>query len=551
MPQGLLVDALHDDLTREARPAMLAVLAAVGLLLLIACVNVVNLLLGRDAQRRAELAMRTALGAGRARLIRQLLTETLLLAVFGGAAGLLVAVALMRALTRFGPQGLPGAAAVTLDTPLFLLALAVTTMVGLLVGLIPAIGNSDLEGAVPQGAWQAASSHRLTRRSLVVAEVAFALVLLVGAGLLFQSLRQLFAITPGFDPRNVLTVQVQAAGPRYADRAALDRFFQQVLEAVNQLPGVQRAALTGQVPLSGDSDVYGVQFEAFAGDPAAAGGAFRYAVSPRYFETMGIPLRRGRGITEQDHAAAPLAAVISESLARRQFPDRDPIGERLHVGPTDRPWYTVVGVAGDVKQLSLETDWLDAVYLSPEQWHFGDRALSLVIKTRGDAAALTAAVRNAIWSVDKDQPIVRVSTLDDLVASTARERAFALLLFEAFGLAALLLTAVGIYGVVSSSVNERVREIGVRTALGASRPAILRMVMGEGASMASVGIALGVVAAAAATQGLTALLFGVSRFDVLSYVTVASLLLAVTALASSIPALRAARIDPAQTLRSE
>jgi putative ABC transport system permease protein len=551
MPQGLLVDSLHGDLTRESKPAMVAVLAAVGFLLLIACVNVVNLLLGRDAQRRAEFAMRTALGAGRARLIRQLLTETLLLAVLGGAAGLLVAFAFARALMRLGPQGLPGAAGVTLDMPLFLLAFAVTTIVGLLVGLIPAIGNSDLKGAMPQGTWQAASSRRLTRRSLVVAEIAFALVVLVGAALLFQSLRQLFAITPGFDQRNVLSVQVQVAGPRYADRAVIHRFFQDVLDAVHRVPGVERAALTGQVPLSGDSDVYGVQFAVNGTDPAASGGAFRYAVSPGYFETMGIPIRRGRGITADDRASAPLAVVISESLARSQFPDRDPIGERLHIGPTDRPWYTVVGVAGNVTQLSLETQWFDAVYVAPEQWHFGDRALSLVIKARGDASALTAAVRSAIWSVDKDQPIVRVSTLDDFVALTARERMFALRLFEAFGLAALLLTAIGVYGVVSSSVNERVREIGVRTALGASRPAILRMVMGEGASMAGLGIMLGAIAAAAASQGLTSLLFGVSRFDVTSYLAVALMLIAVTALACWLPARRAARIDPALTLRAE
>jgi ABC-type antimicrobial peptide transport system permease subunit len=211
----------------------------------------------------------------------------------------------------------------------------------------------------------------------------------------------------------------------------------------------------------------------------------------------------------------------------------------------------VVGVAGNVKQLSLDSNFLDAVYIAPEQWHFPDRTLSLVIKARGDAASLTAPVRRAIWSVDNDQPIVRVATLEDIVASTARERAFALLLFEAFGLAALLLTAVGIYGVVSSSVNERVREIGVRTALGASRPAILRMVMAEGAVMTAVGIALGVMVAAATTQGLASLLFGVSRFDLLSYGAVAVALLGVTAIACWIPARRAARIDPATTLRAE
>ena len=550
LSRGLLVEPLHDDLTREARPAMLAVLVAVGLLLLIACVNVVNLLLGRDVQRRAEFAMRTALGAGRRRLIRQLLTESMLLAALGGVAGLFVALTFTRVLMRVGPQGLPGAANVTIEAKLFLLAFAVTTLVGLLVGLIPAIGNGDLKGAVPQGIWQA-SSHRLTRRSLVVAEIAFALVLLVGAGLLFQSLRQLFAITPGFDPRNVLSMQVQVAGPAFRDRAAVNRFFRSSLDAVTELPRVERAALTGQLPLSGDSDVYGVQFEADGADAAASGAAFRYAVSPGYFDTMGIPMLRGRGITDHDHAAAPLAVVISESLARRRFPDADPIGQRLRIGPADGPWFTVVGVAGDVKQLSLETTFLDAVYLAPEQWHFADRALSFVIKTRGDAASLTAAVRTAIWSVDKDQPIVRIATLDDIVTSTARERTFALLLFELFGLAALLLTAVGIYGVVSSGVNERVREIGVRSALGASRPAILRMVMGEGATMAGLGITLGALAAAAATRGMTSLLFGVSRFDWLSYVTVACLLLAVAALASLIPALRAARVDPSLTLRSE
>ena len=550
LSRGLLVEPLHGDLTRQVRPAILAVLVAVGLLLLIACVNVVNLLLGRDVQRRAEFAMRTALGAGRGRLIRQLLTESMLLAALGGAAGLFVALTLTRVLMRLGPQGLPDAANVTIEAPLFLLAFAVTTIVGLLVGLIPAIGSADLKAAVPQGAWQA-SSHRLTRRSLVVAEVAFALVLLVGAGLLFQSLRQLFAITPGFDPRNVLSVQVQVAGPAYRDRAAVNRFFRSSLDAVKELPGVERAALTGQLPLSGDSDVYGVQFEADGADAAASGAAFRYAVSPGYFDTMGIPLLRGRGIMDHDRASAPLAVVISESLARRRFPDADPIGQRLRIGPADGPWFTVVGVAGDVKQLSLETTLLDAVYLAPEQWHFADRALSFVIKTHGDAASLTAAVRSAIWSVDKDQPIVRIATLDDIVSATARERTFALLLFELFGLAALLLTAVGIYGVVSSGVNERVREIGVRSALGASRPAILRMVMREGASMAGLGITLGTIAAAAATQGMTSLLFGVSRFDPTSYLAVAMVLMTVTVLACWTPARRASRIDPALTLRSE
>ena len=551
LPRGLLVEPLHGDLTREVRPAMLAVVAAAGLLLLVACVNVVNLLLGRNARRRAEFAMRTALGAGRGRLIRQLLSESMLLVACGGAAGLVVALAFIRPLLRLGPLGLPDAANVTVDAPLFLLALAVTTIVGLLVGIVPAIGNGDLKSAIPQGVWQAASSHRLTRGTLVAAEVASAVVLLVGAALLFQSLRQLFAITPGFDPRQVLSMQVQVAGPAYRDRAAVHRFYRLSLDAANQLPGVERAALTGQLPLSGDTEVYGVQFEADGPDAAASGAAFRYAVSPAYFETMGIPLLRGRGITDHDHASAPLAVVISESLARRRFPDADPIGQRLRIGPSDGPWFTVVGVAGDVKQLSLETTLFDAVYLAPEQWLFADRALTFVIKTRGDAASLTAAVSSAIWSVDKDQPIVRIATLDDIVASTARERRFALLLFEAFGLAALLLTAVGVYGVVSNGVSDRLREIGIRTALGASRATILGAVLGEGARMAGTGIAIGVLGALASTRWLTALLFGVSPVDPLSFGLVSALLMGVTLAACWIPARRAAGVDPVTALRSE
>ena len=552
LANGVIVDSLHGDLTRTLRPAMLAVLAAAAILLLIACVNVVNLLLGRDAQRRPELAMRTALGAGRWRIARQLLTETLLLAVLGGVAGLFVAYACIRGLGWWAPADLPQAGTIALDTPVFLLAFAVTAIVGVAVGLGPALSRRDLNARIPRGSWRASASHQVTRRALVVAEVAFALVVLIGAGLLFQSLRQLFAIDPGFEERHVLTVQVQVAGRRFADAAVTRRHFEQVLAAVKGVPGVLDAALTNQLPLSGDSDVYGVRFEARDGGPGdAGGGAFRYSVSPGYFSAMGIPLRRGRLLAEHDHATAPLAGVISESLARRRFPNGDALGQRMQVGPTNRPWFTVVGIVGDVKQTSLETGELDAVYTTPAQWHFADRAFWLVIKSREDAAALAPAVRSAIWSVDKAQPIVRAVTLDTLVASTARVRSFALLLFEAFGVASLFLAAIGIYGVAASGVTDRFREIGVRTALGASRLAILRMVMGEGALLASIGIVTGVVIAAAATRGLTALLFGVSRFDPVSYLAVVVVMFGVATLACWLPARRAARIDPAITLRAE
>jgi putative ABC transport system permease protein len=551
MPQGLLVNPLHDELTRDARPAMLAVVVAAALLLVIACVNVINLLLARNAERRAELAMRSALGAGRWRMIRQLVTETLVLAGLGGLGGLLIGQASLRGLALFGPAGWTHADGAALDAPVFAIAFDVTAAVGLVVGFAPAFSNRDLKGAVPQGSWQASAHHRM-RRSLVVAEIAVALVLLVGAGLLFRSLQHLFAIAPGFDDRNVLSMQVQVAGRRFDDPEVTHRYFQQVLEAVRQVPGVTTAAVTTLLPLTGDSDVYGLQFESSAAEGIGEDtSGFRYGVSPGYFEAMRIPLRRGRLLSDQDRAEAPLAVVISEAFAAQRFPKSDPIGERVHIGPTDRPWFTIVGVVGDVRQMSLESNLFNGIYVTPEQWHFADRVRWFVVKAQGDAAALAPAIQSAIWSVDKDQAIVRVAPMSRWVEATAGTRRFAMILFEAFGFAALLLTAIGIYGVVSGGVNERTREIGVRTALGASRNSILAMVMRQGLWLSAAGVATGAVAAAMASRGLTTMLFGISPLDPASYVAVAVLLISVAMAASWLPAWRASRVDPAVTLRSE
>lgn len=555
LSQGLTIDPLHDELTRDARPAMLAVTVAATLLLLIACVNVINLLLARNAQRRAELSMRTALGAGRGRLIRQLLTETLVLAGLGGVAGLLLAQVALGAIVAIGETGLPTVALATegavIDTPVFATAFAVTAIVGLLVGLAPAFSSRDFKAGLPHGARETRGAHHTMRRSLVVAEVAFALVLLAGAGLLFRSLDELFAIAPGFDDGNVMTMQVQVSGPQYRETQAINRFFTAALERVEAVPGVTNAALTSLLPLSGDSDIYGLQFEFSDADGATDGAAFRYAVTPDYAGTMGLTLRRGRFITEQDRAGAPLAVVVNEAFAERRFPNTDPIGQRLHIGPTDRPWFTIVGVVNDVKQMSLEEEWGNAVYVAPEQWHFADRSFWFVIKTAGDPAALTASIREAIWAVDRDQPIVRVGTLTSVVAATARERRFALLLFEVFGISALLLTTIGIYGVVAGGVNDRIREIGVRTALGASRHQILRMILSQGMVLSMAGVALGLAIAAVASRGLTSLLYGVSPLDPTSYIAVITVLLTSAIAASWLPAWRASRVDPSVTLRAE
>jgi putative ABC transport system permease protein len=326
------------------------------------------------------------------------------------------------------------------------------------------------------------------------------------------------------------------------------------------VPGVTAAALTSQLPLSGDLDEYGAHVEATPTQAAATYSVFRYAVSPGYIEAMRIPLRRGRLLDEHDRSGAPSVALISESLARRAFPTASPIGRRLRVGPTDGPPYTIVGVVGDVKQMSLALSESDAVYIvasSPvaairtSQWRFADRAMSLVVRARGDVAALAPAIRQAVWSVDKDQPVVRVATMDDLVAASAAERRFALILFEAFALAALVLAAAGIYGVVSGSVAERTREIGVRAALGASRGDILVLITRQGMTLTALGTAIGLLGAMGASQAVATLLFGVSRLDPVTYIGVIALLLVVSTLACSVPAWRAARVDPAITLRAE
>jgi putative ABC transport system permease protein len=384
---------------------------------------------------------------------------------------------------------------------------------------------------------------------LVTAEVALALVLLVSSGLLLRSLGRLFAVRAGFDASGLLTMQVQTPSHRFDQDSSTHRFFGRMLEAVRQVPGVTAAGLTSQLPLSSDDDEYGAHFEAGPSQGDATYPVYRYAVSPGYLETMGIPLSEGRALDERDVAGAPLVAVISQSLAKRRLPTGDPIGQRLRIGPAGP--FTVVGVVGDVRQMSLAQNETDAVYTAERQWMFADRSMSLVVRSRGDAAALASAVRRAIWTVDRDQPIVRVASMSQLMAARAAERRFALTLFAAFGVAALVLAAAGIYGVLAGSVAERTREIGVRAALGASRARIVGLVVRQGMLLTGLGVAIGLIGAAAATQAMVTLLFGVSRLDPITYLGVTALLGGVALLACGVPAWRAAQIDPAETLRLE
>jgi putative ABC transport system permease protein len=546
--------SLQDDVTRGVRPALVAIIGAVVLLLLVACVNVTNLLLARGVQRRGEFALRAAMGAGRGRLVRQMLTESLVLALVGGGVGMLVATLGVRALVALSPPELPRVTAIELNGTVLAFGLLITTLIGVAFGLAPALQavHADVARDVHHTSRRTIGGHRRVRATLVVAEVALAMMLLVSSGLLLRSLQRLFDVATGFESRGMLTMQVQASTRRFADDSSMTRFFQQTLDAARRVPSVTAAALTNQLPLSGDQDLFGVHLDPpLSTDPGEVRGTYRYAVSPGYVEAMGIPLRRGRTLTDQDIAGAPPVALISESLARRRLAGTDPIGRRVRIGAPDSPRFTIVGIVGDVKQLSLAANESEAVYVSMSQFQFADNAMSLVVRGRGDVSLLAPSIRDAIWSVDRDQPVVRVATMDALLAASAAERRFALILFEAFALSALVLAAAGIYGVLAGSVAERTREMGVRAALGASRRDILGMVVKQGMTLTGVGTAVGAAGAAAATQAIVAMLFGVSPLDPVTYLGVVALLAGVALIACAVPAWRAARIDPASTLRSD
>jgi putative ABC transport system permease protein len=561
LDRGLIVDSLQDDIAHTVKPALLAVFGAVIIVLATACVNVINLLLARSAQRAGEFAVRGALGASRRRIVRQLVTESMLLTFLGGGLGIAAAVAGVRMIVALSPSELPRLNAITFDPEAFLFASVLITIIGLVAGTVPAlhIARNDLQSGLQNASRRVASTHRWTRRFLVVAEISLAFVLLVSAGLLLRSMHRLLAVDPGFSPSQLLTMQVVTSGHQFDDIPTNPggayrrrRFFEEALDAVRGVPGVESASFTSLLPLSDDPPVvgqYGAQFE--DQDSQSGYNVFRYAISPAYCDTMGIPLIRGRLLSEQDSEGAPQAVLISESLARHHFGSRNPIGGRLHVGPRNRPWYTVVGVVGDVKQTSLSIEQEDAVYLSTRQTWFADDTLSFVIRARGNPAVLVPAVKSAIWSVDKDQPIVRVITMDRLMAITEAQRRFILILFETFGIVALLLAAVGLYGVLSGSVAERTHEIGVRMALGATRNDILALALRDGMRLTAFGVGIGLCGALAASRAIASLLFGTSALDPLSWFSILALLGAVAVLACWVPAWRGARVDPSIALRLE
>lgn len=557
MNPPLLATPLQREMTASVRPAMFAVAGAVILLLLIASVNVTNLLLARGARRETELAMRIALGAGRRRLVRQMLTESIVLALAGGALGFGVAHAGLRALLVHLPLDLPRTDAIHLDLRAFLFALALTGLIGVVVGVAPAFRalRADVTDGIRPGSRRTTVGRDPARTTLVVVEMALALILVVGTGLLWRSVRRLVTVPPGFDTSHLLTMQVLTSGGEFTSDTSRLVLLRQSLDAVRHLPGVTSAGWTSQLPLSGDVDRYGSEWQSLPSTRQGLGGdLLRYAVSPDYLAAMHIPLRAGRWIGANDARGGVRSVLINQSLAHRLFGARDPLGERVRVGPemSDTvPWGVVVGVVGDVKQSLLDPGAPDAFYVAQSQWSWVDNVTSLVVRTRGAPALMAPAVKRAIWSVDAEVPVQRVETMDAFVAASAGQRRFVLLAIEVFAITALVLATIGLYGVMAGSVTERIREIGIRTALGATPAAVVGEVLRHALTVTLAGGVIGVVGALAASRLLASLLFGVSRADPLSYVVGLTVLTIAAIAAAWAPARQAARVDPIIALRAE
>jgi putative ABC transport system permease protein len=552
---GMFVIPLQARLTREIKPALLAVLGAVLLVLLISCANVSALLLGRALQREGEFAIRGALGAGRRRVVRQLLTESVLLSLLGGLAGLALAWWGVRGLAVLGPQNLPRLQAIGINGAVLGFTALLSLATGLAFGLVPALASArpDLFSVLrPGGRHSGQRSRRLARAALVAGEIAMALMLLVGAGLLLRSLEKLLAVDPGFDPEHLLTLEVQTTGSRYNEDAPVWTFFDRALEAVKAVPGVAAAGWTSQLPLGGNFDRWGVQIEGkFLANPEAAPSADRYSVSPEYVQAMRIPLRRGRLLTAQDDSTSPPVVLINETFAKTGWEGQDPLGKRVQLGGADKPWRTVVGIVGDVRHTGLDEQQAPQLYVPERQWQFADAAMVLALRTRGDPAALALAVQAAIHSVDATLPILHVAAMEEVLSGTAQPRRFAFVLFQVFALVALLLAAAGIYGVLSGSVAERTRELGIRAALGASRGGLLGLVLRQGLGLTAIGMGLGCLGALLLSRFLQQLLFGIEPQDPLTFASVVLVLGGVALLACWIPARRATSVSPLEALRGE
>lgn len=553
----LTVTPLNELATRDIRPGLLMVLVGVGCVLLIVCANVANLLLARASGRIKEVSVRTALGASRGQLVRQLLVESALLALAGGALGTLGAVGGVRAI-RLAAANLPFAADLAVNGLVLAFAFGLSLVTGLLFGLVPAFQTTSANPAqtLREGGRGATAdrSGKVLRRGLVVVEFALALALLAGAGLLLKSFARLQEVDPGFRPENLLTFTINLPDAKYQDAAAQIAFYDQALERIVAVPGVVAAGSTSVMPFGGNWSTGSFQVEGYQQpmNQPSPWGDIRI-VSPGFFATLGIPLRKGRVFTARDVQDSPPVAVVDEEMVRRFWKGQDPIGKRLTFGPapgeTEPQWIEVVGVVGHAAHEGLDAEARVQLYLSYRQQ--GIPFMAVAVRTAGDPELAVGPVREAVRAVDRDQPIANVSTMRQLLDRSVEQRRLFMLLLGLFAAMALLLAALGIYGVMSYAVAQRVHELGVRMALGAERAAVLKMVLRQGMLLAAAGIALGLVVAFGLTRLVESQLFGVAATDPATFAGVTALLAAIALAANALPALRATRVDPVVALREE
>jgi putative ABC transport system permease protein len=554
--RGALVTGARERLVGEARPALLVLFAAVAFVLLIACANVASLVLARAATRQREIAVRVALGAGRGRIIKQLLTESAILSMAGGAAGLLVATWTMDLLVSILPIELPRFAAVGIDGGVLLFTLAVSLLTGLALGVAPALEGSkpDLNETLKDGSRSAGTIRgQRIRSGIVVAEIALALVLMIGAGLMLKSFRHMQEVDTGFKPEGLLTMRFDVPASVKGDERV--RFGERVIERASGLAAVERAAITYTDMFLWHGISRGFTIE--GGEPRPAGDSdsvYFQDISSNFFATMGVPILSGRDFSTSDDRSAPRVAVVSEAFARRYWPKDEAVGKRFKYGPADSkaPWITVVGIAGNIKFKDLRHDPInDPVVYVPLLQSEVVISLTLVARTTVDPASVASQLRAEIQKIDPEIPVYSVSTImDRLAAQTSETRSYALLI-GSFAVLAMFLSVVGIYGVMSYTVAERTREIGVRMALGAGSANVLRLVVGRGMRLASLGVALGLAGAYALTRLMSSLLFDVTSTDPFTFALAAAIFVAVALAANVIPARRAARLDPMEALRHE
>ncbi len=549
---GAHLTLLSEHLVSRIRPALLILLGAVGLVLLIACANTANLLLARAAVRQKEIAIRQALGASRLRLVKQMLTESLILALLGGSIGAIIALWGTDLLARLGPESISGLGHIRIDARVLGFTFTLSLLTGVIFGLMPALQASRprLNELLKEGGRSSGGTLRSRTRSLlVISEVALSLVLLIGAGLMVKSFLRLQSVTPGFDPDNLLTVKLSPTISKFRNKSEGVAFYQQVQRQIQSLPGVVSVGAVTHLPLSEDNLRLTFNIE---GRPAPAPDerflAEARAISPNYFRAMSIPVLSGRDFTERDNIQSVPAIIINAKMADVYWPGEDPVGKRLIMEGEKTP-REIVAVVGDVKHWGLEEESRPEMY-----WPLYQEPLvftSVVIRSTSDPASLAEAVKSEVKAIDNDQPVYRIRTMEQLLSRSVAAQRFSMLLLAIFALVALVLAAVGIYGVMAYSVSQRTREIGIRMAMGAASRDVLSLVVSQGLKLAAVGVAIGVAGAFALTRVMSGLLYGVSTTDFQTFIAVPLLLTLVAALASYIPARRATKVDPMVALRYE